>query len=94
MTGRSVVDMKVLMQPIEVITFHSVDGQIRPDRIRITEGDEQTVVRIDKVLARSEEKVGKDRELFIRCRGAIGERMRTLEVKYRVGECRWYLYRM
>ncbi|MHB8077407.1 hypothetical protein [Desulfosporosinus fructosivorans] len=88
------VDMKVLMQPVEVIAYHSADGLIRPERLRITEGDEQTVVRIDKILARSEEKVGKERELFIRCRGVIGERMQVFELKYRAGECRWYLYRM
>lgn len=69
-------------------------GLIRPERLRITEEDKQTVIQVDQVLARSEEKAGKERELIMRCQGVIGERMQVLELKYRVGECRWYLYRM
>ena len=67
--GRSVVDMKVVMKPIETITTHSKEGIIRPEKYRIVEDEESVVVRIDKVLTRSEEKSAGCRELIFACQG-------------------------
>jgi len=65
-TGRSVADMRIVMKPIERITTHSKDGVIRPEKYRIIESKETIVVRIDKILARSEEKSVGCRELIAR----------------------------
>jgi len=92
--GRSVVDMKVVMKPIETITTHSKEGIIRPEKYRIVEDEESVVVRIDKVLTRSEEKSAGCRELIFGCQGVINGYMKNFELKYRVPVCHWLLYRM
>ena len=92
--GRSVVDMKVVMKPIETITTHSKEGIIRPEKYRIVEDEESVVVRIDKVLTRSEEKSAGCRELIFGCQGVINGYQKSFELKYRIPECQWYLYRI
>lgn len=92
--GRCVVNMKIVMKPIEAITTHSKEGIIRPEKYRIIEGEETIVVRIDKILTRSEEKSSGCRELTFGCRGVINGFMKNFELKYRVAECKWFLYRI
>ena len=94
MIGRSVADMKVLMSPIEMITTHSKEGIIRPERYRIMEDEEAIVVRIDKILTRNEEKSAGCRELIFGCQGVINGYMKNFELKYRVSVCQWFLFRM
>jgi hypothetical protein len=86
--------MKILMKPIEAITTHSKEGIIRPKRYRIMEDGETIVVRIDKILTRSEDNYAGYRELIFGCRGVINGYMKNFELKYRVPACQWFLYRM
>ncbi|HBV87563.1 MAG TPA: hypothetical protein DEF42_13145 [Desulfosporosinus sp.] len=86
--------MKVLMKPIETITVHSKEGIIRPEKYRIMEEEETIVVRIDKIFTRSEDKSAGSRELIFGCQGVINGLMKNFELKYRVAECKWFLYRM
>jgi hypothetical protein len=86
--------MKIVMKLIEVITKHSIDGIIRPEKYRITEDGETVVVRIDKILTRNEEKSDGCHELIFGCQGVINGCIKNFELKYRVPECQWFLYRI
>ncbi len=92
--GRNVASMKVLMKPIEAIATHSKQGIIRPEKYRIMEDGETIVVRIEKILTRSEEKSAGCRELIFGCQGVINGSMKIFELKYRVPVCQWFLYRI
>lgn len=95
MIGRSVVSyMKVVMKSIDVITKHSKDGTIRPEKYRIVENGETVVVTVYKVNTRSEEKSAGYRELIFGCQGVINGCMKNFELKYRVPACQWFLYRI
>jgi hypothetical protein len=89
-----VAEMKVLMKPIEMIVTHSIEGIIRPEKYRIMEDGDTIVVRIDKILTRSEGKSDGCRELVFGCQGVINGCMKNFELKYRVPACQWFLYRM
>ncbi|KGK91093.1 hypothetical protein DP73_05385 [Desulfosporosinus sp. HMP52] len=86
--------MRIVMKPIEAITTHSKEGVIRPEKYKIIEGEETIVVRIDKILTRSEEKSVGCRELIFNCQGVINGYIKNFELKYRVPECKWFLYRI
>lgn len=94
MIGPNVVSMRVLMSPIETIVTHSKEGIIRPEKYRIVEDGETIVVRIDKILTRREGKSDGCRELNFGCQGAINGYIKNFELKYRVPECQWFLYRV
>ena len=92
--GRNVVSMKVIMKPIETIVTHSKEGIIRPEKYRIMEDGETIVVRIDKILTRSEGKSDGIRELIFGCQGVINGYMKNFELKYKLPACQWFLYRI
>jgi len=82
------------MKPIEAITTHSKEGIIRPERYRTMEDGETIVVRIDKILTRSEDKYAGCHELIFGCQAVINGYMKNFELKYRVPMCKWFLYRI
>jgi len=82
------------MRPIEAITTHSKEGIIRPEKYRIIEDGETIVVRIDKILTRGEENAAGCRELIFGCQGVINGYIKNFELKYRLPECQWFLYRI
>ena len=86
--------MRVLMSPIEAIVTHSKEGVIRPVKYRIIENGETIVVRIDKILTRSEAKSASCQELIFGCRGVINGYIKDFELKYRTPSCQWFLYRI
>lgn len=92
--GRSVVKMRVLMSPIDAIVTHSKQGVLRPEKYRIMEAGETVVVRIDKILTRSEEKSMGCLELIFGCQGVINGKLKIFELKYRIPSCQWFLYRI
>jgi len=55
--GQSVVDMKVLMSPIEMIAWFDLPGTPRPIRFR----HKGTVVKVEQILKISEEKLAGNR---------------------------------
>jgi hypothetical protein len=55
--GQSVVNMKVLMSPIEMIAWFDLPGTPRPIRFR----HKGTVVKVEQILKISEEKLAGNR---------------------------------
>ncbi|KGK85877.1 hypothetical protein DP73_17770 [Desulfosporosinus sp. HMP52] len=48
--GQGVVNMKVVMKPIEVVTTHSKEGVIRPEKYRIIDGEETIAAVVSSSL--------------------------------------------
>jgi hypothetical protein len=87
--------MKVINHPIEVISYTDGKGEIRPIRFRLQLGDEPLkVVKIDRILMRSAEKLAGNRMLLFRCQSLDGGVERLFEIKYELGTCKWFLYKM
>lgn len=86
--------MQLIMKPIETIVTHSQEGTLRPEKYRIVEDGEIIVVRVDKILTRGEVKTAGCHELIFGCQGIINGYIKNFELKYRVPECRWFLYRI
>lgn len=86
-TGEVWVIMKVVIRPIETIVAHSKEGLIRPEKYRIMEDGETTVVQIYKILTRSELETDGCRELIFGWQGVINGYMKNFELKYRVPVC-------
>ena len=84
------VEMKALMKPIETIETHSKEGNIRPEKYRIMEDGKTIVVRIDKILTRTEGKSAGCRELIFGCQGVINSCMKNFDLKYSVPTCQWF----
>lgn len=87
--------MKVYMKPIESIVWFTRDGVPHPIKYRILaeDGTYQTV-KIERVTARTEEKIAGNRVFIFRCEGEINQRLKIFELKYELHTCKWYLYKI
>ena len=77
--GRSVVDMKVLMKPIEMIALFSADKP-RPIKFKI----DDNVVKVEQIISLSEEKLAGNRMIIYRCQSEINGLLKQFELKYEI----------
>jgi hypothetical protein len=82
--------MKVLMKPIEMVTWTDPQGKVKPIRFRI-DGE---VVKVAKVCHMTEETWAKQRTFIYQCQSEINGQLRTYELKFDLQTCKWYLYKM
>ncbi|HBV85167.1 MAG TPA: hypothetical protein DEF42_00490 [Desulfosporosinus sp.] len=86
--------MKILMKPIEMIAWFTLEGIPNPIRYKMTSTDaSNVVVKVDRVVTRSEEKLAGNRMIIFRCQSEINGLLRLYELKYELSTCKWYLYK-
>lgn len=85
--------MKVLMKPIEMIAWFTQEGIPNPIRYKLSEDASNVVIKVDKVITRSEEKIAGNRMLIFRCQSEIDGLLKLFELKYELNTCKWYLYK-
>ena len=87
--------MKILCKEIQMIAFFKKDGKIEPLKFKITddEGIEQ-VIHIDKITSVIETKKAGIIAIEYSCQSVINRMSRIYEIKYRVNEHKWELYKM
>jgi len=73
--------MKILMQPIEMLAWFTKEGVINPIRYRISsEQRAPVVVKIEKVIQRTEEKLAGNRMIIFRCQSVMNGLMKVYEL--------------
>ncbi len=80
--------------PVDVISLCSVNGEIRPLRLRIG-GDQEEAVRIqilESVKIKEIPYAGVEAHIF-RCRGKTGEREMVFDLKYNFRSHSWCMLR-
>lgn len=88
--GRSVVNMKVVMKPIEMIAWFDVPGTPRPIRFR----HDGNVVKVEQIIRLSDEKIAGNRMKIFECQSQVHGQMKHFELKYEMNTCKWYLYKI
>ena len=87
--------MKVLAQPIEVISYTDSKGDIRPLRFRLQIDDEPLkVIKIDKIIFKQLEKFAGNPMLMFRCQSLEKNVEQIFEIKYELNTCKWILYKI
>ncbi|AFM40683.1 hypothetical protein Desaci_1691 [Desulfosporosinus acidiphilus SJ4] len=84
------VDMKVVMQPIEMIAWFDIPGTPRPIRFR----HDGNVVKIEQIIRLSEEKLAGNRMKIYECQSNVNGQLKRYELKYELGTCKWFLYKI
>lgn len=87
--------MKIVAKPIEVISYTDDKGDIRPLRFRLqTEDDSVKVIKVDKVIVKETEKLAGNLMLVFKCQSLMNNEVKTFEIKYDLGTCKWMLYKI
>jgi hypothetical protein len=85
-----VASMKLLMKPIEMIAWFSLEGVPNPVRYKL---DDQ-VIKVEQVTSKSEEKLAGNRMIIFRCQSEMNGELRPFELKYELQTCKWFLFKM
>ena len=86
--------MRILMQPIEMIAWFTQEGTPNPLRYKLISDDAASVViKVDRVVTRSEEKLAGNRMILFRCQSEVNGLLKLYELKYELNTCKWYLYK-
>ncbi len=92
--------MKIVMKPIEMISWSKIDGSITPLRFRLKEENKEdpqastTVVKVNNIVLKKEEKLAGKRTVIYRCQSMMDDREKVYELKYELETCRWFLYKV
>ena len=86
--------MKVLARQIDMIATFLSDGVIQPHRFRIADGDGAHIVQVDKVIGTEETRLAGVKSIVFTCQSRFGDAVRLYEIKYRIDDHRWELYKM
>ena len=85
--------MKVVSKSIDVIAFFEKDGGVKPLRFRISEDEEEKVIKINRVVNREIEKLaGNVMEKFV-CIASVNGIERIFEIKYELLTKKWILFK-
>ncbi|MBC2578861.1 hypothetical protein [Clostridium sp. DJ247] len=87
--------MKIVAQPIEVVSYTDNKGDVRPLRFRLQAEDETVkVIKVDKVIVKEIEKLAGNPMLVFRCQSLIDNVQKQFEIKYELQTCKWILYKI
>lgn len=87
--------MKILAAPIDAIVVFKGKSRPRPFKFKYCDGNDIIhEIRIDEITHEEETKIGGIKAFIYRCQSEIGGEIKIYELKYRVNECRWELYKM
>lgn len=85
--------MKVVSKSIDVIAFFEKDGGVKTLRFRISEDEEEKVIKINRVVNREIEKLaGNVMEKFV-CIASVNGVERIFEIKYELLTKKWILFK-
>ncbi|AFV02191.1 MULTISPECIES: hypothetical protein [unclassified Dehalobacter] len=86
--------MKVVMKPIEVIASFKIDGMSTPLRFRIDEHDSPSIITVEQVCFRSEDKLAGNKMITFRCQSTINGLLKVFELKFEPGTGKWFLFKI
>jgi hypothetical protein len=87
--------MKIVAQPIEVVSYTDNKGSIKPIRFRMQINDEpMQVIKIDKIIVKDIEKLAGNLMIVYKCQSLINNTVKPFELKYELSTCKWILYKI
>ncbi len=87
--------MKVIARPIEMIAHCPLSGIPRPIRFRTEDKNKESlVIKINQVQEYREEKFAGNKMYIYRCQALINGEQKLMELKYEIGTCLWYLFKI
>ncbi len=87
--------MKIVGDEIDVIVKFKKANKPVPLKFSIQEaGEMPRIIKVEKVLYTSEEKLAGIRSYVYRCQSTIDGEEKLFELKYYIQDCRWVLYKI
>lgn len=87
--------MKIVAKVIEMIAWFKEDGDIRPLKFRMSQGQgEMQVIKVDQVISIDKEKFAGNVMYLFRCQSEINGELKRFELKYEPETSKWILFKI
>ena len=82
--------MEIHSTPITVLAHFEEDGTPHPLRFKLADRE----LKIEQVLSMTEENLAGNKMLCFRCQSEIDGAMKLFEIKFELGTCKWFLWKV
>ena len=82
--------MKTQMTPIKVLAHFEENGTPHPLRFKLSDRE----LKIELVLSMTEENLAGNKMLCFKCQSEIDGELKPFEIKFELGTCKWFLWKM
>ena len=82
--------MKILSTPISVLAHFDTEGIPHPIHFKLADKE----IKIEQIVSMTEDKLAGNRMMIFRCQSEIGGELRPFEIKFELGTCKWFLWKM
>lgn len=82
--------MKTQMTPITVLAHFDLNGTPHPLRFKLAD----KTIKIEQVVSMTEDKLAGNRMMCFRCQSEFDGVLKPFEIKFEVGTCKWFLFKM
>ena len=87
--------MKILAKEIEIISVFKTNGSIEPIKFKVIDNDGVGhIIKVTKITSVTEQKMAGIKSLVFCCQSEMGNTMKLYELKYRIVDHKWELYKM
>nr|WP_312292576.1 hypothetical protein [Clostridium chromiireducens] len=86
--------MRVVAKEIEMIAHFLKDGSIAPIRFKMEEDNKCEVIKIDKIVSKSNEKYCGNRMIIFDCQSVINGIEKQYQIKYDIENCKFILFKI
>lgn len=86
--------MKILSEEVEMIAKFKSSEKPIPIKFIYQNGDEKSIIKVNKILYIDEEKIAGNKTYIYRCQSVLRNTERTYELKYDLNSCKWFLWKM
>ncbi len=86
--------MKIVAKPIEMIFRTTANGDIRPLRFKLQDGDDCQIIVVDQIVKVEKTlRAGIAAYLFT-CQSTLDNNILLYELRYTLADCKWVLYKI
>ncbi|MEF9935263.1 MAG: hypothetical protein RSA01_01040 [Clostridium sp.] len=86
--------MKTILKPIDMVAVFISSKEPTPIKFRVKDGEDIIVVKIDRVISSSKEKIAGCNMYVYSCQSCIRGIERRFDLKYDIDNCKWILYKI
>ena len=87
--------MKILAKEIQMLAVFDKNGKVEPIRFKlVSNSDEELVIKIGKITSVTETKRAGISSIIYCCQSEIDGFLKTYEIKFRINEHKWELYKI
>jgi hypothetical protein len=86
--------MKVIVKPIEMISYTEENGKIHPVKFKLETNGENQVYKVHKIYTTELNKMAGNKIYKFTCEIVVNNNIKLCELRYELDSCKWVLFKI